>query len=114
MPLPLQSFILYTYKCRTCNSSYIGKSDRHCHVRWCEHLRLTPLRGRVSNNKSQPTAVQEHILSTKHEGSLTDFKIIGRDISRNSYYLRIKESLLIKKNKPKLNDTVQSTPLVLF
>ena len=114
MPMSLQSFILYSYTCRTCNCSYIGKSDRHCHVRWCEHLRLTPLRGRVSKSKSQPTAVQEHITSDNHNGALTDFKIIGRDRNRNSYYLRIKESLLIKKLKPKLNENVQSTPLELF
>ena len=46
MPSDLQSYILYRYKCGTCNSSYIGKTDRHCHIRWCEHLKIQPFRGR--------------------------------------------------------------------
>ena len=114
MPMSLHSFILYKYTCRTCNCSYIGKTDRHSHVRWCEHLKQTPITGRVSKNKAQPTAVQEHIISTNHIGSLTDFQIIGRDLHRNDYHLRIKESLLIRQLKPKLNENVQSTPLDLF
>ena len=83
-------------------------------MRWCEHLKQTPITGRVSKNKAQPTAVQEHIISTNHIGSLTDFQIIGRDLHRNDYHLRIKESLLIRQLKPKLNENVQSTPLDLF
>ena len=114
MPMPLQSYILYSYTCSTCNSAYYGKSERHSHVRWCEHLKITPLRGRTSKKKSEPTAVQDHITSKEHEGFLGDFKIIGRETSRNSFYLRIKESLLIKRDKPVLNDMIQSTPLELF
>ena len=114
LPQPLQSYVIYRYTCGTCNSSYIGKTERHCHVRWCEHLKITPLRGRASKKKCKPTAVREHTVQTEHIASLDDFEIIGRENTRNDFKLRIEESLLIKKYRPKLNENVQSTPLMLF
>ena len=114
LPDALQSFVVYRYSCGTCNSSYIGKTDRHRHIRWSEHLHLTPLRGRKSKKKSKPTAVRQHILDTKHEASFDDFEIIGRERTRNDFKLKIKESLLIKKYKPILNENIQSIPLMLF
>ena len=114
LPSCLQSYIIYRYTCRTCNSSYIGKTDRHQHVRWCEHLKITPMRHRPSKSKQKPTAVYEHISGTGHQGALDDFEVIGRESSRNDFFLRVKESLLIKKHKPKLNENEASTPLYLF
>ena len=67
-----------------------------------------------SKNKQKPTAVREHTVETKHAATMDDFEIIGHDRSRNDFHLRIKESLLIKKHKPKLNENVQSIPLELF
>ena len=114
LPSCLQSYIIYRYTCRACNSSYIGKTDRHQHVRWCEHLKITPMRRRPSKSKQEATAVYEHIFGTGHEGSLDDFEIIGRESSRNDFLLRVKESLLIKRHKPNLNENEASTPLYLF
>ncbi len=114
IPHALQSYVLYRYKCGTCNSSYVGKTNRHCHIRWCEHLKLTPTRKRPSKNKNDSTAVHQHISSTEHPASLDDFEIIGREPSRNDFKLKVKESLLIKKLRPKLNESVQSIPLMLF
>ena len=114
LPACLQSYIIYRYTCRTCNSSYIGKTDRHQHVRWCEHLKITPMRRRPSKNKQEATAVYEHILSASHQGSLEDFEVIGRERTRNDFLLRVKESLLIKRHRPKLNENEASTPLLLF
>ncbi len=113
LPSCLQSFVIYRYTCRTCNSSYIGKTDRHHHVRWCEHLKITPVKRAPSKSKAK-TAVHEHISATGHLGSLEDFEIIGRERSRNDFLLRVKESLLIKRHKPKLNENEASTPLLLF
>ena len=114
LPTSLQSYIIYRYTCRTCNSSYIGKTDRHQTVRWCEHLKLTPLTRQPSTSKTKPTAVYEHITSTNHQGELLDFEVIGRDNLRNDFFLKVKESLLIKRYKPKLNENEASTPLFLF
>ena len=114
IPTNLQSYIIYRYTCGTCKDSYIGKTDRHCLIRWCEHLKITPKRGNPSKNKAEPTAVREHTLATEHPASLDNFEIIGRERSRNDFKLKIKESLLIKKHRPKLNDNDQSIPLSLF
>ena len=114
LPTSLQSFIIYRFTCRTCNSSYIGKTDRHQTVRWCEHLKITPMRRRPSKSKTESTAVHEHISSANHQASLEDFEVIGREGSRNDFFLRVKESLLIKRHKPVLNDNEASTPLFLF
>ena len=114
IPLALQSYVLYRYTCGTCNSSYIGKTDRHCHIRWCEHLKITPTRLKPSKNKNEPTAVRQHTITTEHPASLDEFEIVGREPSRNGFKLKIKESLLIKKLRPKLNENVQSIPLLLF
>ena len=114
IPLSLQSYVLYRYTCGTCNCAYIGKTDRHCHIRWCEHLKITPTRKRPSKNKQESTAIHQHTTSTEHPASLEDFEIIGREPTRNGFKLKIKESLLIKKLRPTLNENVQSIPLMLF
>ena len=114
LPQCFQSCVLYRFTCRTCNSSYVGKTARHCHVRWCEHLKTTPITRQPSKSSSESTAVHEHILSSNHHASLEDFEIIGHENSRNDFLLRIKESLVIKKSRPVLNENVQSIPLQLF
>ena len=114
LPQCFQSCVLYRFTCRVCNDSYIGKTERHCHVRWCEHLKITPIERRASKNLNKPTAVHNHITSSTHQASLEDFEIIGHERSGIDYFLQIKESLLIKKFKTKLNENVQSIPLKLF
>ena len=114
LPQNIQSYLVYRFTCGTCNSSYVGKTDRHCHIRWCEHLKLQPFRGLPSVNKAKPTPVHDHLTLTTHNAMLDDFEIIGREKSRNQFKLLIKESLLIKKLAPSLNDNDSSIPLFLF
>ena len=114
IPPDLQSYIVYRYTCGTCNSTYIGKTDRHRHIRWCEHLKIQPFRGGPSKSKQKPTAVHDHITGTGHLASLDDFEVIGRERSRNDFRLRLKESLLIKKHAATLNGNEASIPLSLF
>ena len=114
LPQQLQSFIVYRYTCGVCNDSYIGKADRHSHIQWCEHLKIQPFRGGQSKNKQKPTAVEIHTTTTKHDASVENFEVIGRDRSRNNYHLKIRESLLIKKFSPKLNEANSSIPLMWF
>ena len=83
-----KSFVVYQFTCGTCNSSYYGKAERHCHVRWCEHVKIIP------KKKTKPTAVQQYINSSNHPASLENYKIIGNERTRSSFYLRVKESLL--------------------
>ena len=114
LPDELQSFIVYKFTCGVCNSSYVGKTDRHRHIRWCEHLKVQPFRGGPSKSKRKPTAVEIHSTTTGHDATYENFEVIGREKSRNTFYLKVKESLLIKKLAPSLNEQESSIPLELF
>lgn len=117
LPLHLRSKILYQFTCDGCNSIYIGKSKRHFLVRAYEHLGLSYRTGkRLTYNPqcSNNTAVLDHInQSDQCCGTLDSFRLIGG--ARNDFFLKIKESLLIKKVKPSLlNKSKASVPLYLF
>ena len=117
LPMHLRSKILYRFTCDGCNSIYIGKTKRHFHIRGCEHLGLSFRTGKgltFNPNNSNNTTVLNHINgSNKCSGTFDSFEIIGG--AKNDYFLRIKESLLIKKTKPTLlNMNGYSVPLALF
>ena len=117
LPMHLRSKILYRFACDGCNSIYIGKTKRYFLVRAYEHLGLSwRTGGKLTYNPRQKnnTAVLNHInQSDRCCGTLDSFEIIGG--ARNDFFLRIKESLLIKKIKPTLiNPNSQSIPLLLF
>ena len=117
LPMHLRSKILYRFKCDGCNSIYIGKSKRHFLVRAFEHLGKSIKTGKAftyNSSCSNNTAVLNH-LNQSHgcSATLESFDIIGS--ARNDFFLKIKESLLIKKVKPTLlNPNGQSVPLHLF
>ena len=62
----------------------------------------------------KPTAVNLHATTTDQQATYEDFEVIGRERSRNNFHLKVKESLLIKKLAPELNDQDSSIPLMLF
>ena len=115
IPSNLRSHILYQYTCNSCKAIYIGKTRRHYLVRVFEHLGISlkthkkyTFNPKCKNN----TAILNHINRQKCVGNIDNFKIIGS--ATNDFHLKIKESLLIQKNKPKLNGADQSVPLELF
>ena len=113
----LRSKVLYRFTCDGCNSIYLGKTKRHFLVRAYEHLGLSYKTGKrfaYNPDNSNNTTVLNHInQSNQCKGNLDSFEIIGS--ARNDFFLRIKESLLIKKIKPcLLNPNSQSVPLHLF
>ena len=116
LPMHLRSKILYKFSCNGCDSVYYGKSVRHFLVRAYEHLGISLRTGKnftYNQNNSNNSMVLNHLrLSEQCNGSLDNFVIIGQ--ARNDYHLRIKESLLIKKFQPNLNNKVNSVPLHLF
>ena len=65
---------------------------------------------RVKNVKE--SAVSDHLLQCDCAIDLDHFNILASDT--NSFRLLIKESLLIKREKPVLNHTFKSFPLKLF
>ena len=91
--------------------TYYGESERPFFVRASEHLGKTPLTGkRVKNPKK--SAIFDHILLKGHDASFEDFAILLKE--NNKIKLQLKESLLIKRDKPKLNRNIYSYPLELF
>ena len=111
VPNYLTSGVIYQCKCGSCNATYIGKSIRHCKVRYCEHLNVSHLTGKRLL-KYTHSAVGDHILQHQHDIVLDDFSIIAKE--KINYILEIKESLVILRDKPSLNKTIYTTPLYLY
>ena len=113
IPKDINSLILYKYSCGVCTDTYVGKTKRHFIVRAYEHLGISLRTNKsFSYQKDTATEVRKHIHDCGHVSSIDNFEIIGR--ASNDFYLRIKESLLIKKWKPSLNITLDTIPLYLF
>ena len=101
--------LLYYLKCSSCNSAYIGKTNRHYLVIVFEHLGISFRTGNkfTFNAKNiNNTAVLMDLNFTLCSSSLDDFSII--DNGKNNQLLHIKES---QKLMLKLKITVQSMPL---
>ena len=112
----MRSHILYRYTCDGCNAIYIGKTRRHYKVRVFEHLGIslaTHNKFTFNPNNNNNTAVLTHINQTaKCKGNENNFKIIGS--AQNDRLLCIKETILIHKDKPKINTSDGSVPIYLF
>ena len=116
LPMRLRSKILYRYTCNRCNSIYLGKTKRHFLVRAYEHLGLSIRTGKqftYNPNNDNNSTILDHLHQSKEcNGDVDNFEIIGS--AKNDFFLKIKESLLIQKHKPKLNSKDKSIPLLLF
>ena len=115
IPIRVRSHILYRYTCDGCNAIYIGKTRRHYGVRVFEHLGILLTTGnKFTYNPQNPnnSAILNHINCTSCTGKSENFKIIGS--AKTDFLLSIKETLLIHKNKPKLNTSEKSVPIYLF
>ena len=112
MPFNLRSDVVYEFSCGRYNTTYYGKTCQHLNVRVGEHSGISPLTGKKSKAR-KTTAVKDHMLFCDQIVSLENFKILT---SSNSEFhlLKIKESLLILRDKPELNRNEKSLPLCLF
>ena len=111
IPKEISSHLVYKFTCSCCNLTYYGESARHLFVRASEHLGITPLtEKRVRNPKK--AAVFDHILLNGLDASFEEFMILLKE--NNRFKLDLKESLLIKRDKPELNRNIYSYPLELF
>ena len=111
LPDNLVSCDVYKCQCGRCNASYYGETDRHLKVRSGEHISISPL----TFKKVKPSAessIRDHLLFCNHDPSFDDFTILAQ--GTNKFLLEIKESLLIKRDKPILNKNISSAPLFLF
>ena len=114
MPHSLLTDFVYHFKCRSCAASYIGRCYRHKLVRFCEHAGLSPRTGaRLKPTLVNASAVKTHMVTNQHlVDPEVDFKILSRGGTR--VILDIKESIMIRRLKPNLNDNITSVPLTLY
>ena len=104
--LPFVSGVVYKYTCGRCNSVRYGETDRHLKVRSGEHIGISPLKFRKVK-PSKESAICEHLLNCNNISSFDEFTILA--YGHHKYILKIKESLLIKRDRPVLNKNISST-----
>ena len=113
IPNSLMSDFVYSYKCGSCAASYVGRCIRHKHVRFCEHSGISARTGAtLQRTLVNASAVKMHALTVHPVNPLNDFRILSRGGSRE--VLDIKESIMIKKLNPSLNENIVSAPLFLY
>ena len=105
--------MLYKYKCDICNNVYVGKTKRHLIVPQYEHLGKEIATDKfLRYSDKDATAIRKQCHSLDHLASIDKFSILGN--AMNNYHASLKESLLILKLKPSLNETKEPIPLYLF
>ena len=111
LPSCLVSGVVYKYMCGRCSSTYYGEMDRHLRVRSGEHIGISLLTFRKTK-PSKECAIHDHLLNCNSIPSFEEFTILTN--GNNKFVLEIKESLLIKRDRPILNKSVSSAKLFLF
>ena len=86
--------------CGRCNSTNYGETDRHLKVRSGEHIGISPFRFQKTK-LSKDSAIGNHLLNWNNIPSFKEFTILTN--GNNKIVLEIKESLLIKQDRPILN-----------
>ena len=98
------------YMCGRCNS-YYGEVDRHLNIKFREPIGISPLKfGKVKPSKE--SAIRDHLLISNNIPYFDDLTIFA--YGHHKYIIEIKESLLIKCDRPPLNKNISSAKLFLF
>ena len=105
-PTESLSNVIYELSCMDCNAKYIGETKRRIKDRFIEH--------HMDRFGTQNGVLSQHSLQSGHKSG--SFKDCCRILNYESNFKkrRIKESLLIKQNKPSLNENIRSLDLNLF
>ena len=112
LPFDFVPGVVYNYTRGGCNSSYYGETDRHLKVLCGEHIGMSPLTFRKVK-PSKESAIRDHLLNCNNIPSFDKFTILA--YGHHKYILEIKESLLIKLDRPVLNENISSAKkLFLF
>ena len=86
---PLLKSGIYSFKCDSCESMYIGQSRRSVGVRGKEHL------AHFKNNRFGKSSVADHILETEHPFPLKNLSLV-KEVN-DPFLLNPWESLYIQK-----------------
>ena len=106
-----QPEVIYRYRCSNCNVTYYGKTFSHFYTRASEHMGISNLTGKHLKNVKQ-SAISDHLLQCNCTINFDNFDIFAEE--SNKFKSLLRESLLIKSDKPILNRTIKSFPLELF
>ena len=110
----IRSGIIYCYTCSNCKVTYYGKTFCHFYTRAAEHMGSPILQENTSKTLHSlqylTTLLQFNCVNSFI--NFDDFSILAKDC--NKFKLLLRESLLIKSDKPILNRTIKSFPLELF
>ena len=94
-----------------CNESYYGESIRYLDMRSGEQIGVSPLT-RKKVKPSNNSAICDHLVYCNFLPSFDNFSVLAHE--NKKHLLEIKESLLIKRDKPSLNRNINSAPVYLF
>ena len=112
VPFNLHStFVVYKFSCGRCSATYYGESCQHLNIRVGEHSGVLPLTRKKSKAKTT-SAIKDHMFLCEHVVSPKDFEILASSYSE--FHLKIKENLLIARDKPELNRNEKSLQFYLF
>ena len=103
---PLRFCQIYNFTCWNCNALYVGKNSWKSGSQNTKEHHHEHLKGTLS------TYVRDHMLDCNHVVAWDDFKVLGRE--SNHWFLEIKESLFIKRDRPSLNKNIYSQKLSIF
>ena len=106
----IRSGIIYCYSCSNWNVTSYEKTFRHFYTRAAEHMGISNLRGKPLKSIRQ-SAISDHLLQWNCTINFDNFNIL--DAESNKLKSRVRDYLLIKRDKPILNRTVKSF-LLLF
>ena len=102
---------VYKFQCGRCNACYYGETDRILKVRLGEDIGISLLTFKKVK-LSAKSSICDHLLFCNNDPLFDYFTI--RAQGTNKFLLEIKESLLIKRDKPILNKNISSVLLFLF
>ena len=106
----IRSGIIYCYSCSNWNVTYYGKTFRHFYTWSAEHVGISNITGKHLESVKQ-SAISDHLLQWNCTINFDNFNIL--DAESNKLKSRVRDYLLIKRDKPILNRTVKSFLLLL-
>ena len=106
-PKHLQSNIVYSVKCLNCEAEYIGKTTQHIDARIYQHKIVKDGQHRLTKSH-----ITEHAQRLRHKIDWQNYSVFAR--ASNDYYLKIKETLLLKERMSMMNNNETSVILNFF
>ena len=107
----LTSGVVNKFQCELCSESYYVKWVRHLPVRSDEHIGISPLTNkRVKPRKDSP--VCHHLLNLNYSPTSEEFSVLCHESKK--YVLELKDSRLLMRDRPPMNQKVRSASLYLF